>query len=237
MAVTSALRWERRRAAAAQVMVADVAHPELDADDHHHVARVLRLRSGEEIVVCDGQGSWRQAHWTGTPTPEPIGEVVVEDRLAPRLTVAFTPTKGDRPEWVVHKLTELGVDRVIPVMTARSVVRWDVARAQRQVERWQRIAREAACQSRQVFVPVIESVTELAALVQTEPVRVAEPGGPLPQADGVPVVVGPEGGFTPEELGRAMGSVGLPGGVLRAETAAVAVAVLMAADRARLAPS
>jgi 16S rRNA (uracil1498-N3)-methyltransferase len=214
-------------------MVADVRHPQLDSDDHHHLARVLRLRDGDEIVVCDGQGSWRRACWSGTPTPEAIEDVVVEDRPNPRLTVAFAPTKGDRPEWVVQKLTELGVDRVIPVMTARSVVRWDTTRAQRQVERWRRIAREAACQSRQVFLPVIEPVTDLARLVRVEPVRMAEPGAPLPVADVVPVVVGPEGGFTPEELGWAAGTVGLAGGVLRTETAAVAVGVLMAADRMR----
>lgn len=235
--MTPAPGWERRRSAAAQVIVADVHHPELDPHDHHHVARVLRLRSGEEIIVCDGQGSWCQAHWTGTPTPEPIGDVMVEHPPTPRLTVAFAPTKGDRPEWVVQKLTEVGVDRVIPVMTTRSVVRWDADRAQRQVERWWRIAREAVCQSRQVFVPVIEPVTDLAALADAEPVRLAEPGGPFPVADGVAVVVGPEGGFTPEELGWATGTVGLPGGVLRAETAAVAVGVLMAVDRARRARS
>jgi 16S rRNA (uracil1498-N3)-methyltransferase len=235
--VTTVQPWQRRRAAAAHVLVADVHRPELHIDDEHHLARVLRLRRGDEITVGDGEGSWRIARWTGTAMPEPMDEVMTDHRPHPRLTVAFAPTKGDRPEWVVQKLTELGIDRIIPVLTARSVVRWDATRAERQVERWRRIAREAVCQSRQVFLPVIEPVTELKALVRAEPVCVAEPGAPIPTADATTVVVGPEGGFTPEELSWATRTVGLPGGVLRTETAAVAVGVLMAADRSRGASS
>jgi 16S rRNA (uracil1498-N3)-methyltransferase len=231
--VTEAHAASWLRTSAAHVLVADVEQPELAVEDHHHLGRVLRLRTGDEITVGDGRGAWRRARWTGTASPDPISHTVVEQRSTPPLTVAFTPTKGDRPEWVVQKLTELGIDRVIPVLTARSVVRWDAQRAARQVERWRRIACEAVCQSRQLFVPTIEPVIELAALVASEPVRFAEPGAPFPTADSSPVLVGPEGGFTPEELACATELVGLPGGVLRAETAAVAAGVLLAADRLR----
>lgn len=221
------------RTSAAHVVVDDVEHPELEGDDHHHLGRVLRLRAGDAITLGDGRGSWREARWTGTTRPDPTSTTVRVERPAPLLTVAFAPTKADRPEWVVQKLTELGIDRVVPVLTARSVVRWDGDRAARQVERWRRISREAACQSRQLFLPLIEPVTELASLVAREAVRFAEPGAALPVADPSPVMVGPEGGFTAEELAWASDTVGLPGGVLRAETAALAAGVLLAADRAR----
>lgn len=222
---------DRLRRSAAHVLVTDVEHLMISDEDHHHLARVLRLRPGVEVTVGDGRGTWRPAHFTGGANLEPCGDAVTSPRPTPPLTVAFAPTKGDRPEWVVQKLTELGMDRIVPIQCERSVVRWDAERADRQVERWRRISREAACQSRQLFLPTVESVTELSALTAAGPVCFAEPGGGPVAAVETPVVVGPEGGFTEHELRLASGTVGLPGGVLRAETAAVAVGVLMAASR------
>jgi len=224
---------QRRRHSAAHIVVPDVEFPTVDADTRHHLERVLRLRSGTGITATDGQGAWRTLAWRADGEPEPTGPVERDVRPGPLLSVAFTPTKGDRPEWVVQKLTELGIDRIVPVLTHRSVVRWEDERADRQVERWQRIAREALSQSRGVFLPRVEPVTTLEALAAGEPLRLAEPGGDEPRADGVTVVVGPEGGFTPDELTQASGIVGLPGGVLRAETAALVLAALLVMDRGR----
>jgi len=229
--VTVAGVHDRLRRSAAHVLVADVEHPVMDADDHHHLARVLRLRTGAEITVGDGRGAWRPMCFTGGQDLEPHGDVMVSPRSTPPLTVAFAPTKGDRPEWVVQKLTEMGIDRIVPIQCARSVVRWDAERADRQVQRWRRISREAASQSRQLYLPTVEPVTELAALAAAGPMRFAEPGGGPVMVDEMPVVVGPEGGFTEDELRLATDTVGLPGGVLRAETAALAVGVLLAAAR------
>lgn len=222
---------DRLRRSAAHVLVTDMEQPILGDDDHHHLTRVLRLRPGVEITVGDGQGAWRPAYFTGGQGVEPCGAVATTTRPLRPLTVAFAPTKGDRPEWVVQKLTELGIDRIVPIHCARSVVRWDPERADRQVERWRRISREAVSQSRQLFLPIVAPVTELGALAATGPMRFAEPGGGPVVADEVPVVVGPEGGFTDDELRLATDTVGLPGGVLRAETAALAVGVLLAAAR------
>ncbi len=72
------------------------------------------------------------------------------------MTVAFSPVKGDRPEWAVQKLTELGVDRIVPLVAARSVVRWTGDRGAAVVERWRRVAREAAMQSRRAWLPAVE---------------------------------------------------------------------------------
>lgn len=224
---------DRRRRSAAHVVVDDLDRPHVDDETYHHLARVLRLRSGDALTLTDGKGGWCSARWNGGTTPDVETGVIAVPRPLPLLAVAFTPTKGDRPEWVVQKLTELGIDRIVPVLTDRSVVRWDGERARRQVERWQRIAREALSQSRGVFLPSVEPVTPLAALSAAEPVRLAEPGGEAPSADGVVVVVGPEGGFSSDELTLTPGRVGLPGGVLRAETAAIVAGALLAMDRGR----
>jgi 16S rRNA (uracil1498-N3)-methyltransferase len=110
-------------------LVPDLKMPHLDPDDAHHLARVLRLRAGDPLVLGDGAGSWRPARF-GDP-PAPSGPIDSVDRPTPEITVAFALVKGDRPELVVQKLTELGVDRIIPFRAARSVVRWDDARAAR----------------------------------------------------------------------------------------------------------
>ncbi|MFM7062011.1 MAG: RsmE family RNA methyltransferase, partial [Actinomycetes bacterium] len=111
--------WRR---AEAQVLVADLDAPALGADEVHHLARVLRLRPGTEVCATDGRGGWRHTASVDGDRLEPTGERYLEPRGEPLLTVAFAPVKGDRPELVVQKLTEVGVDRIVPLVTARSVV-------------------------------------------------------------------------------------------------------------------
>src|SRR6185436_10016783 len=105
------------------------------------------------------------------------GDLAQEPALAPRLAVAFALTKGDKPELVVQKLTELGVDRIVPVLAERSVSRPDSDRAAGVAERWRRIAREAARQCRRATLPAIEEVRPLASLAGHPGVVVAERGG------------------------------------------------------------
>src|SRR5665213_1396503 len=138
--------------AAAMVFVEDPALPVLDQADTHHLTAVLRLRDGEIVVAGDGAGRWATCRMRIGPSPgatlERVGPVETTEASAPAVTVAFAPVKGDRPEWVVQKLTELGVDRIVPILTARSVVRWEGERATKAVERLRRVAREGAAQSR-----------------------------------------------------------------------------------------
>jgi 16S rRNA (uracil1498-N3)-methyltransferase len=144
------------------------------------------------------------------------------------LSIAFAPVKGEKPELIVQKLTELGIDEIIPLApTARSVVRWDTAKAEKQTGRLQRVANEAAMQSRRVWLPVVQPVTQLADLVLRTDVAFAEPGGVEVSAVHRTIVVGPEGGFTPDELGDSVGLVSLGESVLRAETAAIVAGALM----------
>ncbi len=142
--------------AVAHVFVPDLAAPELDAGDRHHLERVLRLRAGEVVTASDGAGRWVTCRWVGGAALEIDGEVVVEPEPTPRVTVVFSPVKGERPEWAVQKLTELGVDRIVPLVAARSVVRWAGDRGEAVVARWRRVAREAAMQSRRAWLPTVE---------------------------------------------------------------------------------
>lgn len=221
------------RSSSAHVFVDDLDAPVLVPADLHHLGRALRLRAGELVSVSDGHGGLRPCAWTGAGV-EPTGEVVRRPAPAPALTVAFAPVKGDRPEWVVQKLTEVGVDRIVPFTAARSVVRWDGERGPRQAERWRRIAREAAMQARRVWLPEVAEPTSFAAVVALPGVALAEPGGDPLTLDRPVVAVGPEGGWAPDELAAGLPRVDLGATVLRAETAAMAAGVLLCALRGGL---
>lgn len=155
-------------------------------------------------------------------------EIFVEPPSRWTLCVAFSPVKGEKPELIVQKLTELGIDEIIPLApTARSVVRWDAAKAEKQTGRLQRVANEASMQSRRVWLPKVHPVTQLANLVACDAVAFAEPGGVEVTSDHRTIVVGPEGGFAPEELAWSTHRVSLGESVLRAETAAIVAGALM----------
>jgi 16S rRNA (uracil1498-N3)-methyltransferase len=217
--------------AAALAFVDDLVHPVLSISDRHHLERVLRLRSGAEVAVGDGRGSWRPCRF-GSEL-EPIGPVIVEPRPEPPIGVGFALVKGDRPELVVQKLTELGVDRIVPFTAARSVVRWDETKAGRQQERLVVIAREAAMQCRRTWLPEIAPLCDLAEVAAMAGAVIADRGGDQLAADDRFVLVGPEGGWTPEELGLGVRRVQLANHVLRAETAAIAAGALLCANRDR----
>ena len=157
-----------------------------------------------------------------------------EARAEPALTVAFAPVKGERPEWVVQKLTELGIDRVVPLLTERSVVRWTGARGRTTVERLRRVAREAAAQCRRVWLPEIGDTVrfdELSGLGDPGEVVLAQLSGDRPSVSQRVVAVGPEGGWSSEELASGLPTVGFGLSVLRAETAAVTAGALLASLR------
>jgi 16S rRNA (uracil1498-N3)-methyltransferase len=226
---------DRLRRSAAHVVVTaealdDGTGATLEAADHHHLAAVLRLRPGEAVTATDGAGRWRPYRWTGAGLAVD-GAVVDEPAPAPAVTVGFAPTKGDRPEWTVQKLTELGVDEIVVLRAERSVVRWEGGRAAQAVSRLERVAREAAMQSRRCHVPHIRPPTRLADVAGA---AIAEPGGMPPSLDHPVVLVGPEGGWSERELALELPRVALGPLVLRAETAALAAAVLLTSLRHRM---
>jgi 16S rRNA (uracil1498-N3)-methyltransferase len=214
------------------VFVVDVEAPELAADDRHHLERVLRLRPGDPVTVADGQGRWRPCRFGATV--EPAGDVVADPQPMPELTVAFALVKGERPELVVQKLTELGIDRIVAFRAGRSVVRWDETKAAKQVERLRRVAREAAMQCRRSRLPRVDDLASFDEVLALPGAVAADRGGaPLSLATPT-VLIGPEGGWSPEERQRFAATVGLGAQVLRAETAALAAGTLLGALRAGL---
>lgn len=221
-----------RTAATAQAFVDDLVAPVLGADDLHHLRSVRRLRDGEAVVLADGAGSWRMGEMAGAGV-EVAGDVVFEHAPRQPLAVAFAPVKGDRSDWAVAKLTELGVDRIIALAADRSSVRWKPEAAERALDRWRRIVREAACQSRRVWLPEVMGLRSVAELAE-EPtgVSLGVIGGSPPTGAEQLVAIGPEGGWTEAELAQSSSHVGLAGQVLRTETAAVAAGVLIGALRA-----
>lgn len=212
--------------------VTDTDEPELSEGDRHHLANVLRLRTGDALTVSDGQGTWRPC--TFGAVLEPCGDPHHVPLAVRQVAVGFALIKGGRPEVVVQKLTELGVDRIVLLNAERSIVRWDPDKERNQMVRLGRVAREASMQSRRVRLPVLEGLESVASLASVPGVAMAEPGGaPLDAACSM-LLVGPEGGWTSHELGSRQG-VGLGPTILRSETAAIAAGVLLTALREKMA--
>ena len=209
------------------MLVPDVETPVLSSDARHHLSRVRRLRDGDPVSVTDGRGRWRWCAFGDALSVE--GPVVVDDRPEPWLTVAFALVKGQRPELVVQKLTELGIDEIIPFVADRSVVRWDDARRDRNTERLSTVAREAAQQSRRTWFPMVAPVATYAEVAARPGAVRCDRGAPLLDDSHHLVLIGPEGGWGEAET--ALTAVGLGPTVLRAETAAIAAATLMCAHR------
>lgn len=220
----------------------------LAARDVRHIRDVLRLGPGDAIVVV-ADGHAHDVVLTEV-SQQVSGRAAArwDERPLPRVTLVQGISKGERMDQVVRQATELGVARIVPFVAERSVVRLDEQRAAARVDRWRRVAAEAAKQSRRLTVPLVTDVvtsSDLAevlagctVLVCWEDAEGAQGiGAALASAgvtdDGeVAVVVGPEGGLARDEVMRLTASgarvVSLGATVLRTETAgAVAVALAL----------
>jgi len=218
-------------------------------DDHHYLFRVRRLRPGDRLVLFDGEGREAAAEVVridGRSGALEVGEVVAAAApAAARLAIGLSLLKGEKMDWCLPKLVELGVGRIVPLATERSVVRLDGDRAGRRRERYRAQVRAAAQQCRAAILPEVEPITgleeglarlagaDLKLILWEEaraiPLRSALPAAPPAQ---VAVLIGPEGGFSEAEAERAAAAgfapVGLGPRILRAETAAVAAAAILA---------
>jgi 16S rRNA (uracil1498-N3)-methyltransferase len=220
------------------VFVDDLHAPELRLDDLRHLRRSLRLGRGDPVCLADGAGGWRTAV-LGASGPGELGPLQQADVRAPSVTVGLAIPKGTRLDVAVTKLTELGVDRVVLLAAERSVVRWAPADVGDRLERLGRVAREASMQCRRLRLPEIAGILSVEEIVARCPgeVALAEPGGPAPSLSRPVVLVGPEGGWTDDELAAGDGRVGLGPTVLRVETAAIAAGVALCGQRAGWLPS
>lgn len=205
----------------------------LDDDESHHALRVLRLRAGDRVRLADGAGRSAEASVTEAGRQLRL-EVEAVQQAAPErcreLVVAVSPPKGDRWTDLVRGLTELGVGHIRPLRCARG------EREPASLDRARRVAAEALKQSRRAWLPTIGPAVDIAGLaVAGGRVIVGDPAGgpPTPgQPRPTTLVIGPEGGLTPEEVDMlaAAGAerVRLAGPVLRIETAALAAAAVWA---------
>ena len=219
----------------------------VEGAEAHHAVAVRRLAVGEPVLLTDGAGTVAECEVAVVGKARlvaRVGSVSSVPRPAPEVVVVQALPKGDRGELAVEVLTEVGVGRVVPWAADRSVAVWRGERAAKSLAKWQATAREAAKQARRAWFPTVTplaSTDEVAALVAAAPLALVlheEATEPLPTAlaagvpDGVVLVVGPEGGLTPDELAafEAAGArtVRLGPEVLRTSTAGVvAVAALL----------
>lgn len=207
-------------------LVASVTDPVADDDLTRHLWSSRRLKPGTQVSLTDGAGSWRLARLGAPGELEPDGEAQFTDAPNP-VSVAFAPVKGERPEWCVQKLTEVGVDRIVVLQTDRSVVRWKGERVATHLGKLERVAAAALEQCRRVWLPMIVGPFSLDDLLSVDE-RV--PGAPWVRADGSgrrltpsdrSLLIGPEGGFSQRERDLTADAVMLGPHVLRAETAAM----------------
>ena len=203
------------------VFVDNLHAPELSDEDRHHLHRVLRLKSGDPLTIGNGVDQWCPAIFG--ENIETTGEIVTVPPPSIPITIGFVVPKGDRPSWIVQKLTELGVDEIHLLSSQRSVVKWNPTKAEQQHQRLTRIAREAAMQSRQVRVPQIKPINEINQAATQPGVALAHRHGDRISLKQSTVYIGPEGGWDPTEVADRQ-TISLGPSVLRAETAAITAA-------------
>jgi len=221
----------------------------LSGAEAKHAAVVRRVRVGESVTIGDGRGRWLSGTVSDVSASRVdvlITESSVSDAPAVRLLLAQALAKGDRDELAVQAACELGVDEVIPWQASRSISRWEGAKAVKGRDRWATIVREAAKQAHRAWVPAVSeplSTAQLIARADGARMLVLDPSATdrlsaitveSSDARDILLVVGPEGGVSPDELERfdAAGAerVRLGGTVLRTSTAGpAAIAVLSVA--------
>lgn len=223
----------------------------ITGQDAAHIGKVLRMQPGETILLVDCLGNaWQSRLIALSPQKvEVVAEDCREDSSEPPLKVILVQglPKGDKFDLIIEKSAELGVSVIIPVRTRRTVVNLASAKAEKRLERWQRIAEEAAKQSGRAFVPRVEPLGDFARVVSDLPshglalipwegekqrsLKEVIAQGKEPK-DPITVLIGPEGGWDEEEvrLAQKRGAIPVSLGprILRTETAGLAVlAILM----------
>lgn len=220
----------------------NAASPILDSAESHHALNVLRLRPGDRLVVFDGQGAEAMARIAAVEEGR-VGLTILEKTASRPLRCAFTLAqavpKGKNMDFIVQKAVELGVSRIAPLLSDRTVVQLDDAEAARKRDRWREVALEACKQCGQNRLPEIDLPRtpraflesgerfdlQLIASLQPDARPIKETLAAHPHPASLCVLIGPEGDFTPAELGLARGHgfypITLGPIILRTETAAI----------------
>jgi 16S rRNA (uracil1498-N3)-methyltransferase len=225
----------------------------LDGPEGRHAVSVKRLRPGENVVLTDGRGHWiegvvRAAEGKDRLVVMDLETLVTEPEEAPRITVVQALPKGDRGELAVETMTETGVDAIVPWQASRCITQWKGDRGLKALGKWRATAREAGKQSRRFRFPEVADLAtskQVAALLAKadfaavlhesgdEPLATVE----LPTEGDIVLVVGPEGGVSPEELALFEEAGAKPyvlgRSVLRTSTAGTAATAVLLARTGR----
>lgn len=224
----------------------------IEGEDARHIARVMRGKAGDKLIVSDGVSREALAEIaeieTGLVTVSILELLPMTHEARIRVTVAQSLPKGDKLETVIQKCTEIGAAAFIPFLSERTIVQYDERKEGKRVERWRKICKEAAEQAHRNIVPEVHPPLSWKLLLQSfsgydavyfcyekeesQQLRsIAAPWLSSLAKDAsakVMIVVGPEGGFSPEEcrMAEAAGavSVGLGPRILRCETAGMVAA-------------
>ncbi|MFB7173162.1 16S rRNA (uracil(1498)-N(3))-methyltransferase [Streptomyces sp. NPDC056254] len=227
----------------------------LDGPEGRHAVSVKRLNPGEQVVLTDGRGGWAEAVVKAAEGKDRLVVAVAaagqEEEPAVRITVVQALPKGDRGELAVETMTETGVDAIVPWQASRCITQWRGDRGAKSLAKWRATAREAGKQSRRVRFPEVAeamSTKQVAALLAGADLAMvlhedrdtpsqALATAALPASGSVVLVVGPEGGVSPEELDvfAAAGAhpYRLGRSVLRTSTAGTAAAAVLLARTGR----
>ena len=198
----------------------------IEGGDARHLARSLRVRPGESIEVVDPKGFMLTVRVEAVSDSRVTGVVVAERSHQPeparRVIVAIAHLPASSLEVVLSRCTEVGASGFVIVQAARSVARGA------RTERWQTIVREAAMLAGRLRVPEVDGPWSLAEAVRRSPnpVMLVRGGGAMPRAGDVTLLIGPEGGWTDQELAMVPQHAGLGPRNLRAETAAIVASAL-----------
>jgi 16S rRNA (uracil1498-N3)-methyltransferase len=214
------------------------AEHSLDSEDSHYLVRVLRLKTGAALRCFDGRGNEWAAQLSRSSTRSSVvtlGQLVrTSDQPTTGLHLAQGWLKGQAMDQTVQKATELGVTDIWPISATRSNVKLDAGRTEGRMRHWRRIARSATEQSERLYLPTLHeprSLEEFLAALPCERLLFFEPGNPPLPTDlakqTLALLIGPEGGWTPDECALAKLAnadlYGLGDLILRAETAPLAV--------------
>jgi 16S rRNA (uracil1498-N3)-methyltransferase len=233
----------------------------LTGDDAHHIGRVMRMEAGDTIIVSDGREVVAQAVISSVTAGRVEADISVllpmDSEPVWSVTVAQSLPKGDKMELVIQKGTEIGASAFLPFQSERMIVQYDDKKEAKRLERWSKIAKEAAEQAHRSRIPAVESVLSWRKLIECiakydlalfcyekeggsggaglrDAIRYYLEHQGKSQAERLDIllIVGPEGGFTEREASEAEAAgaaiVGLGKRILRTETAAmVGLACLM----------
>lgn len=214
-------------------------------DDQHHITRVMRMKKGDQLFCINAEGQSAFCEIEEITDEQVIANVVKWEEgsreLPVHVSIASGLPKGDKLEWIIQKGTELGAHEFIPFIAARSVVKWDDKKASKKVERYERIAKEAAEQSYRNLIPAVRSPLRFKDLLQQQDafnyklIAYEEEGKhgeasvlsktlhQMKPGESLLFVFGPEGGLTPEEIellvANGFKTCGLGPRILRTETA------------------